>query len=384
MLNLRPGVSGQGCRRLQFLKNHQNIIELKDGESALTLVPAYQGRVMTSTCEGDKGFSFGWINYDLIESGEIVEHINPVGGEERFWIGPEGGQFSIYFEKGKDFVFDNWFVPAPLDTEMFEPISQDGKRASFKKEMSLVNYSGTKFKINVLRDVSLLSTELIDKYLNILSEDLSVVAYETSNTIINEGDQNWEKETGLLSIWMLSMLIPSPEVTVVIPVKSGETAELGQKVNDDYFGKISENRLRVIDNTVFYKADGKSRGKIGIPPLRASRFMGSYDGENQALTIVECILPENNSDFVNSAWEFQKNPYQGDAINSYNDGPLEDGSQMGPFYELETSSPALSLKTGESYTHLQRIYHFKGEKSLLNKISEKVLAVSLKEIEDAF
>ncbi len=367
-----------------FLENHLNIIELKDGESALTLVPAYQGRVMTSTCEGDKGFSFGWMNYDLIESGKILEHINPVGGEERFWIGPEGGQFSIYFEKEKDFVFDNWFVPAPLDTEMFETISQDGNKASFKKEMSLVNYSGTKFKINVLRDVSLLSTELIDKHLNIVSEDLSVVAYETSNTIINKGDQNWEKETGLLSIWMLSMLIPSPEVTIVIPVKNGEIAELGQRVNDDYFGKISENRLRIIDNTVFFKADGKSRGKIGIPPLRATRFMGSYDGENQALTIVECILPENNSDFVNSAWEFQENPYQGDALNSYNDGPLEDGSQMGPFYELETSSPALSLKTGESYTHLQRIYHFKGEKSLLNKISVKVLAVSLKEIEDAF
>lgn len=368
----------------QFLENHLDIIELKNGESALTLVPAYQGRVMTSTCEGDEGFSFGWMNYDLIESGEIVEHINPVGGEERFWIGPEGGQFSIYFEKEKDFVFDNWFVPAPLDTEMFETISQDGNKASFKKEMSLVNYSGTKFKINVLRDVSLLSTELIDKHLNIVSENLSVVAYETSNTIINKGDQNWEKETGLLSIWMLSMLIPSPEVTVVIPVKNGEIAELGQKVNDEYFGKISKDRLRVLDNNVFFKADGKSRGKIGIPPLRATRFMGSYDGENQALTIAECILPENNSNFVNSAWELQENPYGGDALNSYNDGPLEDGSQMGPFYELETSSPALSLKTGKSYTHLQRIYHFKGEKSLLNKISIKVLDVSLKEIEDAF
>jgi len=57
---------------------------------------------------------------------------------------------------------------------------------------------------------------------------------------------------------------------------------------------------------------------------------------------------------------------------------------MGPFYELESSSPALSLEPGESYTHLQRTYHFKGDLSSLDKIAIEVLRVSLKEIEDAF
>ena len=368
----------------QFLEKYLDVVELKNGNSAIVIAPAYQGRVMTSTCESDTGFSFGWMNYDLIESGEILEHINPVGGEERFWIGPEGGQFSIYFEKDKEFVFDNWFVPAPLDTDTFKIVSQNETKASFKKEMSLVNYSGTEFDLEVLRDVSLLSTEQIDEYLNVSSENLSVVAYETANTMLNIGDAKWEKETGLLSIWILNMLIPSPEVTVVIPIKEGEEDELGTEVKDDYFGKVSSERLKVSDNKVFFKADGKSRGKIGISPLRATRFMGSYDGLNQALTIVECILPENNTDFVNSAWEHQENPYSGDALNSYNDGPLEDGSQMGPFYELETSSPALSLEHGSTYTHIQRNYHFKGEKSALDQIAKEVLNVTIQQIEDAF
>lgn len=368
----------------QFLGKYVDVVELKNKDAAVLIVPDYQGRVMTSSCNGDKGFSFGWINYDLIKEQKLVEHINPFGGEERFWIGPEGGQFSIYFEKGKDFVFDNWFVPAELDTKAFVVVSNDATSAKFILPMTLTNYSGTKFNLGVTRELSLLTQNSIDKNLEISSEGISVVAYESANTIQNTGEHAWTKDSGLLSIWMLGMLIPSPEVTVVIPVKAGETSELGVPVNDDYFGKISEDRLKVVDNTVFFKADGKSRGKIGIPPLRSTGIMGSFDAQNNILTILECELPENVTDFVNSAWELQEDPFSGDALNSYNDGPLEDGSQMGPFYELESSSPALALKANESYTHKQRTYHFKGDKAMLDKIAQKVLNVSLTEIENAF
>lgn len=367
-----------------FLEKYTKPIELKNGDAAILLVPEYQGRVMTSTCNGDDGFSFGWINYDLIKQQKFVKHFNPFGGEERFWIGPEGGQFSVYFEKNKAFVFDNWFVPEEIDTKPFSLVSQDENSVQFKKAMHLTNYSGTNFELEVTRNINLLSKNQVKNTLGISGEAVSMVAYESSNSIQNMGEQAWQKETGLLSIWMLGMLIPSPEVTVVIPVKSGDEQHLGAHVNDDYFGKVSGDRLKVIDNTIFFKADGKSRGKIGVPPLRSTGLMGSYDAQNNALTILECIIPENATDFVNSAWEIQEKPYSGDALNSYNDGPLEDGSQMGPFYELESSSPALALKPQESYKHVQRTYHFKGDKQTLDKIAKKVLKVSIAEIENIF
>ena len=52
-----------------FLEKHHTIVELKKGYAAVLLVPDFQGRVMTSTCEGDAGAGFGWINHDLIASG---------------------------------------------------------------------------------------------------------------------------------------------------------------------------------------------------------------------------------------------------------------------------------------------------------------------------
>ena len=180
------------------------------------------------------------------------------------------------------------------------------------------------------------------------------------------------------------MFIPSDSVVIAIPFREGDEKTLGIKVNDNYFGKISANRLKVTGNHIFLKADGKSRGKNGLNPLRAAGVMGSYDAENNILTLLISKLPENVTDYVNSSWQIQKNPYSGDALNSYNDGPLVDGSQMGPFYELETSSPAAALAPGKSISHTQTSIHLTGDKKLLNNISLKILGVSLDEIEKAF
>jgi hypothetical protein len=57
---------------------------------------------------------------------------------------------------------------------------------------------------------------------------------------------------------------------------------------------------------------------------------------------------------------------------------------MGPFYELETSSPAAALAPGKSISHTQTSIHLTGDKKLLNNISLKILGVSLDEIEKAF
>lgn len=369
---------------LEFLKKHITVIELKRGNSALALVPAWQGRVMTSTAQGDNGYSFGWINRELIESGKLQPHINAFGGEERFWLGPEGGQFSVFFSQGSEFTFDDWQTPEFIDTMPYEVVSKSDTDAVFRASASLVNYSGTKFDILAERKVKLLSAKSLSDLSGIDPGGLNWVAYTSDNLLRNTGREAWKKETGLLSVWMLGMFNPSPTVVVVIPVKEGGKEELGPMVNDNYFGAIPPERLKVIGRHVFFRADGKSRGKIGIPPLRVSGVMGSYDSGNNILTLLFCRLPEGKTEYVNSAWEIQKDPFSGDAFNSYNDGPLADGSQMGPFYELETSSPAAFLKPGGELLHSQTTVHLTGERLLIDSIARKVLGVSIDEIEKAF
>jgi hypothetical protein len=381
---MTPDSTKQYGYNRDFLKKYTNIIELRNANSAITIVPSWQARVMTSTAEGDHGFSFGWINRNLIASGKLVPHINPFGGEERLWLGPEGGQFSIFFSKGKSFVYDNWQTPAFLDTTPFQLISSTDSSALFGNDITTENYSGTVLKLRIEREITLLSEKEIHNLIPLDLKSIKCVVYRSDNKLINKGEVKWERKTGLLSIWMLGMFNPSPSVIIVIPVKPGDEQIIGPKVNDNYFGKISGDRLKVSGDHIFFKADGKSRGKIGIPPLRATGVMGSYDSDNRILTLLICRLRDGKKDYVNSSWQIQENPFSGDALNSYNDGPLADGSQMGPFYELETSSPAADLKPGESLSHIQYTLHLTGEAQELDKVARKVLGVSLEDITGAF
>jgi hypothetical protein len=113
--------------------------------------------------------------------------------------------------------------------------------------------------------------------------------------------------------------------------------------------------------------------------------LGSYDPGARLLTLVRFDRPPGASDYVNSLWEIQKEPFRGDVVNSYNDGPPAPGAKpLGPFYELETSSPAAALAPGESLVHRHRTIHCTGDDQRLDAVARGVLGVGLSQIRSAF
>jgi len=74
----------------------------------------------------------------------------------------------------------------------------------------------------------------------------------------------------------------------------------------------------------------------------------------------------------------------GDAQNAYNDGPLEDGSIMGPFFEMESASPAALLMPGETLYHTHNVFHFMGKENDLTLITKALLGVSIDDIKTVF
>ena len=270
---------------VNFLSKHVWTLVLKsaDGMAQVAVTPSYQGRVMTSTATGPDGLSFGWVNRELIDSGKIEAHINVFGGEDRFWIGPEGGQFSIFFAKDAPFDLEHWQTPACIDTEPFLLVSKSETEASFTHTATLTNFSGIVFKLKIDRTIRLGDREpLVDT----ADGRIKMVDYVSENTITNVGESPWTKDSGLLSILILGMFNPSPETTIVIPFRSGSEEELGPKVNDAYFGKVPADKLVVKDEVLFFSGDGTCRSKIGIGPKRVKEFLGSYDAAHNVLTIV--------------------------------------------------------------------------------------------------
>lgn len=367
-----------------FKKRNIDVLNLKDSASgaSVLIIPGWQARVMTSSAAGDTGKSYGWINYRHIESGKLSAQFNPFGGEERFWLGPEGGPFSIYFKKGAEQVFANWKVPAELDTVAFELVNKTPGSAEFRKDFSISNASGSTLETGIERKIRLINRAETENALGVqLGDSLSFVAYESENTLTNKGTNSWNEKNGFLSIWMLGMFNPSEKGVVFIPFRKSGSEKV---VTDDYFGKVPPDRLILRDKILFFRTDGKYRSKIGISPEGAEPFCGSYDPDNKSLTILWFSQPSEKKPYVNSKWGKQDNPLKGDAVNSYNDGPVEDGSIMGPFYEIESSSPAALLAPGENIKHIQKVFHITGEEKQLDKIVQKIFGISIEEIKGVF
>ena len=377
---------------LGFLKQHTDVVVLKnESGAAVAIAPDWQARVMTSTWAYDGGASMGWLNRPVIEQGILsdeqrkgtnVEKIHAFGGEERFWIGPEAGQFGFYFAPGVEFSIANWFTPHAIDTEEFDTDYLEGQTASFSHLAQLVNHQGKAFKIGVKREIELLESAHYASELGVDAlEGLSSIGYSTTNTITNQGDFAWNQEVGMPSIWLLGMYPASDSNLIYIPTKGAQMPE----VNDSYFGKVSADDLQVAQKGLTMRANAQKRLKIGVKEKDSIGLAASYNPTGKTLTIVKYIPQDAPNGYVNSLWKIQDAPFSGDVINAYNDGPATPGGgQLGNFFELETSSPAAALKPSEAMTHKQFTFHFHGEKEVLNTLSQKVLGVTLSALESTF
>ncbi len=363
---------------LTLMQAHYKPIVLKSGKSRIALLADFQGRVMTSSSAGDQGESYGWFDRSSIEKGVFAEKNNVLGGEDRLWFGPEYGEFSLFFPHGRAMTGQNLVVPPVMDTESYELVSKTENTAIFFKEAILTNYKNTSFTIAVTRKVSLLKTEEILGRLGIQQNGLSIVGFESHNTMKNTGTEDWSKDYGLVCLWSLSAFPSHEDNMVIIPVEEGHHTPVTQ-----YWTKVGKERLRRVGNTILYKADGNHMHKIGLKAEKLCPVLASYSPSKKLLTIVRFSY-SGKGDYVNSLWDKNAPPYEGDVINVFNDGPMKERGPFGPLYELETSSEAKALKVGQSIDHKHSTYHFEGTPEQLNKIAKKVLGANLEELMNTF
>src|SRR3569833_990617 len=148
-----PYAKGTFGYDLDFLKKKDSVIVLnsKDGKGEIIISPKYQAKVFTSTADGASGKSFGWINYKTFDQEKLDEHMNAYGGEDRLWLGPEGGKFSHFFKPGTNMDLANWHTPAAVDNEAWKLVSNTDKKASLSKTATLLNYAGTTLNLQIFR-----------------------------------------------------------------------------------------------------------------------------------------------------------------------------------------------------------------------------------------
>ena len=222
-----------------FLSRHTRIVELSDDRgSRVCVCPQWQGRVMTSTYSGADGPSFGFVNRRVIDAGISDARLNNYDGEERMWLSPEGGQFSLWFKPGAKQTLDNWYTPPALNEGAWSVEESSAQMCRMAADMRLQNASAAEFRVKVQRTVQMLSPADLEKLLGeqvgrlLAGGDVKMVAYQTVNRITNCG-RPMTREKGLLSIWILGMFNAGPQTVVVVPYRAGHLSQLGPPVKSD-------------------------------------------------------------------------------------------------------------------------------------------------------
>jgi hypothetical protein len=363
---------------LAFLRAHGPVDVLEAPSGGRVVVSArWQGRVVTSAVE-PHGASLGFLHRHFIESGTTGTPFDNYGGEDRFWLGPEGGQYGLYFAPGAPFAIGAWQTPHELQEGEWAVTARDATHVAFSRTMHVRNWSKAEFDVSVERAVRVLSAEDVAlRFGEAPSSAVKWVAFESINRIKNVGNRAWTPDTGLLSIWILGMYNPAPDARIIVPFDPGAA---GPIVNDAYFGKVPPQRLAVHEHegSLAFVADGAFRSKIGLRPARARDVLGSYSAQSHLLTLVRYSKPGAwPHGYVNSMWTQQDEPFGGDVVNAYNDGPTEPGKpSLGGFYELETSSPAAALAPGETVEHVHTTLHAVGDLASLDALAKRVLGVA--------
>jgi hypothetical protein len=366
-------------------RNAPVILEARASSAAIAVAPDLVGRVVCSTFDRKLGQSNAWINKEAILAGKVDPVFNNFGGEERFWFAPEGGPFGLMFGTNNS-SFNNYCVQDGMSSLAYHVVRHDDQSVLMQAEFSLQNASRTKFQLRVDRRVSLLESS---PFAMEAPEPLEFAAFQTENVVTNVGDATWDRKGGALAIWCLGQFMEKPRLSVIVPVRPASDSTSMPPTVDEYFkdfcidGVLPPGRRANFDSFVLLKADGKVRAKIGVKRERATGRLGSYDPESDHLTIVDFdFYPE--LDYPTGYWRTYGNAFDGDALSVYIDGPQEPGGPGGAFYELETMSPAMFLRPGESFAYRNRTHHLRGRRKSIGAACERFLRAEIKQLEEFY
>ena len=345
-------------------------------ESSKILVSSNQSQVITSSVNGDTGYSYGWLDKDAIEKNKMDRTTFFYGGEDRLWLNPLGTKFSLFYNQ-KEIKPENWKVPTFFEAEKFTRKKETSHSVLFEKQATIINNIGSEFSIGIKREITLLSKKEVKDLLKLRSiKSVNLVGFSSRTKITNVG-KDWRLEKGLITPWVLGMFKGTPSSIGIFPYSEEKTPLELYK----YLTVFGKERVVAKGGIVYFKTDGNHRSKIGLGVANSLAMLGNYDYKNQRLTIIQFNFQEKGN-YLGSIENEEANQFGGDVVSSYNNSAND--NSIPTFFELETTAPARALQTNESIEHIHTTFHFEGTFEQLNEISKQVLGCDLINVEKSF
>ncbi len=353
-----------------FSRNHRETVILgnkaenddskKDSFSCKVAVsPHCAGRVVAICFDSTDEESPLFLNRDAILEPDFNKPYHPEGGH-RWWPMPEGQRdWSLYFPEGTgEFTIENWKVPPSFDKISFsiEKLNEP-KEVLLRAPVRMNNVKGSVFEILVKLYYSIIPCP--DSIKSMTNHGVLHAGYRQTIDFINTGIETWDEDHGLIAPWSLNMVKAGESAWIILPVKRGAVEKIidyrmsGEKSNQP----LPRERVKKGLNFVLVKADGKCRGKKGIPPEISTGAIASVDLD-KGLIIVMKSFPVENALYVDNTWN-PSGRYGGTAFDCYNDSGAIAATGDYSMFELEGISPVRTVKPGGHLEYSMTVDYYK-------------------------
>jgi len=332
---------------LNFLVQKTSVIELYDQFGGRVAVcPDWNGRVMTSTCGGLEGDSFGFINIRAIGA----DNYDDFGGEDQWRLSPLIYSYGIESLKADHVIL--------------------------RRFLRMADANGVSVEFNLTREISLLNRyragmifgEAVAEVLG--QSDVSHVGFFTEGTIQTQ-------ERACVASRQRGMFNASPRTAVIVPAPVSfapmsftpmNVAPEPFTVDVDYLGGAPHGRIRYLSKTMLIRADGQRQCQVTIPFATTPQIFGAIERRSGTLTLWTFDVPDHD-------------PIENDMIRIYNPGRLQDDqSDWTTYYEMNCFSAARTLEPEHPLTSSQCILHLNADNAVLDSLIRQIFGISLEGI----
>lgn len=351
------------------------ILEFGAGDGTRLLVaPALAGRVLTSVFRD--GTEAAWLDRRAIAAGYgTPARFHNFGGQDRIWLGPEGGPFGYFFAPGAKCEPDAWRAPRLIDRGSWRLLTRDRLGARMRLEGTIVDASGGRMRVRIVRDVRALGRADVEERLGArLPRSVESAGSESSQVLTRLSAAPLPPRPALPQLWVLGQFPCGPRAVVFAPLRAGARSAV-KPFEDRYFGPPGPRRILYTAGDggppcVLFRADGRLRSKFGVPVRHSSGIAGAFDPQRELLTIVRFDV-HPAAPYGSFLWSPRARELRGgDVFQSYNSGD-------GTCFELESVAPASPEAGSKARAHRHATLFLRGNPRVLRNFLRERLRIRL-------
>jgi hypothetical protein len=321
-----------------------NILGNKSG--SLVVVPEKGARICSVSVDGENLF-WSWK--------EKIEQNDWNFGGHRSWVAPETGKKGMFADE----QWKEWHCPPEQDPGHYKPVWISERGCSYTNRFGITTNDKTRYELSLTRTMFIESNPHAAP-----SGPVKSLLIRFAHQLTNEGTSVIDKEIGL---WSLIMLPNETTGNVIVPIQ----CTLERSYRDNYFNKVPEGKIKIVNDIIYMQVKGGEIYKIGVPAEISAGVIASLRPsrvDSDVVLIVKKFKVDNKGRYIDRPLKEQDS--NGDAIQSYN----SDGTGDGCFFEIECHSPSVELKPGATQSHDIQIYVYKGPKKDILKIARKEIS----------